>query len=76
MTNKIKSNFHVCSPNAFILSFSAHYSNRVIHNSNIISYKKEGPTALLVLKLDYFITKPTAEPRRTGDKRTYVSIFG
>ena len=50
MTNKIKSNFHVCSPNAFILSFSAHYSNRVIHNSNIISYKKEGPTALLVLK--------------------------
>ena len=38
--------------------------------------KRRTTTVLLRLKLDYFITKPTAEPRRTGDKRTYVSIFG
>ena len=38
--------------------------------------QKRRTTVLLGLKLDYFITKPTAEPRRTGDKRTYVSIFG
>ena len=41
----------------------------------IITYKKRtiSPSSL---NMDYFITKPTAVPRRTGDKRTYVSIFG